>query len=75
MKTREEMVYDLTVDELDWFVGYVEDCGSDYEGRRLAIKEMAGFIIRGGFNKYEDEELHAQWDVKFTDDYPTKETA
>jgi hypothetical protein len=65
MKTRAEILHDLTVDELDWFVGYVEDCGSDYEGRKLAIKEMADFVITGGFSNKEDNALAQSWARRF----------
>jgi hypothetical protein len=68
--TREEMISELTLDELYWFVGYVEDCGSDFKGRELAIKEMAAFIAKGGFNFYDDEKLKHEWTIKCTDNYP-----
>jgi len=57
MKTREEMVYDLTKKELE----YLFDMNGDFG-------EVAQFFADGGFNKYEDEELRTQWDVTFTEE-------
>ena len=59
MKTREQMVYELTKQELE----YLFDMNGDFE-------DSARFFANGGFNKYEDEELRTQWDVTFTDTYP-----
>jgi hypothetical protein len=56
MKTRAEMIYDLTEHELN----YLFDVNGDLE-------DSVRFFAKGGFHVYTDEELHAQWDVTFTD--------
>ena len=61
MKTREEMIYDLTKHELE-FLFAMGDMNGDFD-------DTVQFFANGGFNKYEDEELRTQWDVTFTDDY------
>jgi hypothetical protein len=63
MKTREEMVYDLTKHELE----YLFDMNGDFG-------EVAQFFADGGYRVYTDEALLRQWQFQFTDDYPTKET-
>ena len=72
MKTREEMVYDLTVYELKWFVEYVEDYLDDTSvhnnWRETSYKEMAEFFIKGGFNNFNDEVLAKAWKRTFTDE-------
>ena len=76
MKTREEMVYDLTLYELKWFVEYVEDYGDDTSAnnkwRETSYKEMAEFFIRGGFNSFDDDVLTRAWKRTFTDEGETK---
>lgn len=57
--TREKMIHDLTKQELE----YLFDINGDFN-------ESVQFFADGGFNKYEDEELQAQWECTFTDKYP-----
>jgi hypothetical protein len=72
MKTREEMVYDLTVYELKWFVDYVEyyldHTSANNNWRETSYKEMAEFFIKGGFNNFDDEVLAKAWRRTFTDE-------
>jgi hypothetical protein len=56
MKTREEMIYDLTEHELN----YLFDVNGDLE-------DSVSFFAKGGFHVYTDEELHAQWYFTFID--------
>jgi hypothetical protein len=57
--TREEMIRDLTKNELE----YLFDINGDFN-------ESVQFFADGGFNKYKDEELQEQWECTFTDGEP-----
>jgi hypothetical protein len=59
MKTREEMVYELTKHELE----YLFDMNGDFE-------DSVRFFAKGGFYAYTDEALLKQWKFQFTDNYP-----
>jgi hypothetical protein len=59
MKTREEMVYELTKHELE----YLFDMNGDFE-------DSVRFFAKGGFCAYTDEALLKQWTFQFTDNYP-----
>ena len=54
MKTREEMIYELTEHELDYL--FDED-----------IEDSVRFFAKGGFYAYTDEALLKQWTFQFTD--------
>jgi len=63
MKTREEMIYDLTKKELE----YLFDMNGDFG-------EVAQFFADGGYRVYTDEALRKQWTFQFTDNYPQGES-
>jgi hypothetical protein len=63
MKTREEMVYELTEHELEYLQEYPE-----------GLEHNARFFAGGGFANYTDEALLKQWTFQFTDNYPQGET-
>jgi hypothetical protein len=63
MKTREEMIYELTEHELN----YLFDMNGDLE-------DSVCFFAKGGFYAYTDEALFKQWTFQFTDNYPQGET-
>jgi len=62
MKTREEMIFELTKHELE----YLFDMNGDFE-------ESVRFFSKGGFFAYTDEALLKQWKFQFTEDYPQGE--
>ena len=59
MKTREEMVYELTKHELE----YLFDMNGDFD-------DVVHFFAGGGFNAYKDKELQKKWEFLFTDTFP-----
>lgn len=56
MKTKEEMVYDLTKKELECLFDVDGGCG-----------EVAQFFADGGYHVYTDEALLRQWKFIFID--------
>lgn len=58
MKTREEMVYELTKHELE----YLFDINGDFD-------DVVNFFANGGFNAYRDKELQKKWEFLFTDTF------
>jgi hypothetical protein len=58
MKSREEMIYDLTKHELE----FLFDMNGDFD-------DTVQFFANGGYQKYTDEKLSSAWQFQFTDDY------
>jgi len=58
MKSREEMIYDLTKHELE----FLFDMNGDFD-------DSVQFFANGGYQKYTDEKLSSAWQFQFTDDY------
>lgn len=49
MTTREEKIFTLTQNEIDWFLGNGEELN--------LVREVTEFFAKGGFNTYTDEEI------------------
>ena len=58
MKTRAEMILDLTKYELECIAETSVD-----------VEDAVQFFADGGFQKYTDEKLSRAWQFQFTDDY------
>lgn len=59
MKTRQEMINDLTEDELRFLVENPD---------KHNITEIADFFAKGGFNTYTNEALLEVFDLKYGED-------
>lgn len=59
MKTRQEMINDLTEDELRFLVENPD---------KHNITEVADFFAKGGFNAYTDEALLEVFNLKYGED-------
>ena len=57
MKTIEQMIFDLTIYELNWF--------SQNEDQ---IKDVAMFFSNGGFHVYSEKEIIKQWKLKIEEE-------
>ena len=53
MTTREEKIYTLTQNEIDWFLGNGEELN--------LVREVTEFFAKGGFNIYTDEEINDKY--------------
>lgn len=53
MTTREEKIFVLTQNEIDWFLGDGEELN--------LVQEVTEFFAKGGFTIYTDEELNDQY--------------
>ena len=54
MATREEMIFVLTQNEIDWFLGNGEELN--------LVQEVIAFFAKGGFYTYSDEKLTDQYE-------------
>lgn len=59
MKTREEMIADLTKDEMQFLAENPD---------KHNITEVADFFAKGGFNAYSDEQLNEVYALKYGED-------
>jgi hypothetical protein len=53
MTTREEKIFTLTQNEIDWFLGNGEELN--------LVREVTEFFAKGGFNIYTDEEINDKY--------------
>ena len=51
--TREEKIFTLTQNELDWFLGNGEELG--------LVQDVIAFFAKGGFTIYPDDEINDQY--------------
>jgi len=51
--TREEKIFTLTQNEIDWFLGNGEELG--------LVQDVTAFFAKGGFTTYTDEEINDQY--------------
>jgi N-acetylglutamate synthase-like GNAT family acetyltransferase len=54
MTTREEKIFTLTQNEIDWFLGNGEELN--------LVREVTEFFAKGGFNIYTDAEINDKYD-------------
>jgi len=54
MTTREEKIFTLTQNEIDWFLGNGEELN--------LVREVTEFFAKGGFTIYTDEEINDKYD-------------